>query len=126
MTVMAQRFGPINPTPARPPPPQRPVLARAKDRMEIFSSMRAADVVGVGARRGIAALRSFLRVRGNRPTPALTVQLALIGEPESDFEVAVDPGTGKCRLCLCTRSWDSRASGSTSSSATLTSLRDIF
>jgi very-short-patch-repair endonuclease len=81
-----QRFGPIN----RETGWRRlnVLFTRAKERMEIFSSMRAADVVAVGARRGIAALHSFLAY-------AETGQLrsrqfsGIGGEPESDFEVEV-------------------------------------
>lgn len=81
-----QRFGPIN----RETGWRRlnVLFTRAKERMEIFASMRAGDVVAAGARRGIVALHAFL-------TYAETGLLRSAhgpsggGEPESDFEVAV-------------------------------------
>ena len=82
---VTQQFGPIN----RETGWRRlnVLFTRAKERMEIFSSMRSADVVSAGSRRGIVALQSFL-------TYAETGRLKLSGtgtggEPESDFEVAV-------------------------------------
>lgn len=80
-----QRFGPIN----RETGWRRlnVLFTRARERMEIHTSVRASDVVAAGARRGIAALHSFLSY-------AETGQLrraprARSGEPESDFELAV-------------------------------------
>ena len=64
---VAQRFGPIN----RETGWRRlnVLFTRAKDRMEIFSSMRAADVIGVGAAPRDSRVALVPGVRGNRPTP---------------------------------------------------------
>ena len=120
---VAQRFGPIN----RETGWRRlnVLFTRARERMEIFSSMRAADVVAVGARRGIAALHSFLAY-------AETGQLRNDGDSTYGWRAGErlrgggDPGTSAGRICLCTAQLGFAGFGWTWWSATPTSRTDIY
>lgn len=84
---VAQRFGPIG----RETGWRRlnVLFSRARERMEIFSSMRSGDVLaGDGARRGVQALQSFLSyAQTGQLRSALPVGPG--GQPDSDFEVSV-------------------------------------
>ncbi len=91
-----QRFGPINQETGWRR--LNVLFTRAKERMEIFSSMRASDVVPKeGADRGLRALKQFLDYAetgrlGGEPRVAPK-------DPDSDFEDAVLEG-------LRERGWD--------------------
>ena len=85
-----QRFGPINQEDGWRR--LNVLFTRAKERMEIFSSMRASDVlVSDKPSRGVRTLRSFLEYA---ETGRLEPQVGLIGTrpPDSEFEVAVRDG----------------------------------
>jgi very-short-patch-repair endonuclease len=78
-----QRFGPIN----RDNGWRRlnVLFTRARERMEIVSSMRSVDiVVGEAGRRGPAALRSILAYAETGHLPGIRETIG--GEPDSDFE----------------------------------------
>jgi very-short-patch-repair endonuclease len=83
-----QRFGPIN----RETGWRRlnVLFSRARERMEIYASMRSTDVIGEGGRRGIRALHSWLAYAEHGRLPALRPRPP--GEPESDFEREVIRG----------------------------------
>ena len=82
-----QRFGPINSEYGWRR--LNVLFARSKKRMHVFSSMDSGDIlVGPNAKRGVCALRNFLKYceMGNlsqKNTPGAN------REPDSDFEIAV-------------------------------------
>lgn len=82
-----QRFGPINSEHGWRR--LNVLFTRSKKRMHVFSSMDSEDIlVGPNAKRGVRALRNFLKYceTGNLPqknTPGAN------REPDSDFEIAV-------------------------------------
>ncbi len=85
---VAQRFGPIN----RDDGWRRlnVLFTRARERMEIFSSMKAHDVVaGKNSKLGVHALHEFLHYAETGNLPQLDDTAERPHEPESPFEEAV-------------------------------------
>ena len=83
-----QRFGPIN----RNDGWRRlnVLFTRARERMEIYSSMRAPDVVvGENSKLGVRALHEFLHYAETGNLPQLKETTERPHEPESPFEEAV-------------------------------------
>lgn len=80
-----QRFGPINSDVGWRR--LNVLFTRARDRMEVFSSMRAGDILpAANSSRGVHALRGFLHYA---ETKDFEVGIATSRPPDSDFEIAV-------------------------------------
>lgn len=80
-----QRFGPINSDVGWRR--LNVLFTRARDRMEVFSSMRAGDIVpGPNSSRGVHAFRGFLHYAETKDFEVGTVSDR---PPDSDFEIAV-------------------------------------
>ena len=80
-----QRFGPINSDLGWRR--LNVIATRARQRVEVFSSMRASDVlVRDSSRKGVRALRDYLEYA---ETGRIAEDVTVGGEPENDFELAV-------------------------------------
>lgn len=80
-----QRFGPINSDVGWRR--LNVLFTRARDRMEVFSSMRAGDILpGPNSSRGVHAFRGFLHYAETKDFEVGTVSDR---PPDSDFEIAV-------------------------------------
>jgi very-short-patch-repair endonuclease len=83
---VAQRFGPINSDLGWRR--LNVIATRAKQRVEIFTSMRPTDInIGQNARRGVRSLRDYLDYAYSGKVPERGVTTGK--EPDSEFEVAV-------------------------------------
>ena len=80
-----QRFGPINSDLGWRR--LNVIATRARQRVEVFSSMRSSDIlVGDTARKGVRALRDYLEYA---ETGRIAEEISVGGEPETDFEETV-------------------------------------
>jgi very-short-patch-repair endonuclease len=83
-----QRFGPINLEHGHRR--LNVLFSRARERMIVFSSMKASEVlVGESSKLGVKALSGFLEYSETGILPGRVVPVGSGREPDSDFEIAV-------------------------------------
>ena len=83
-----QRFGPINLEHGHRR--LNVLFSRARERMIVFSSMKASEVlVGENSKLGVRALSGFLEYSETGILPGRVVPVGSGREPDSDFEIAV-------------------------------------